>query len=163
MTLKQKLSIYAGIVVVLFGAYEGWAKYERDLGKAEIRNEQSEQRFDSLLVASKRLDKTLAAQKQTVTLHATKYKTLRDTLKLTDTVAVAATLAQADTTIKACVEFMNTCELVQSNLRGQVKEVTSQRDYFKKQIPGKASKLITAGKWLLVGFVAGNLVTNARR
>jgi hypothetical protein len=162
-TALRNVGTFALLCAFVWG---GWKLVERKIQHDErdrIANEQSEARFDSLLVASKRLDKIQSQAKQVVTVHATKYQTLRDTLRLTDTVAVKAGFAEADTTIKACFDFMNACELKQRNAEARVTEALKQRDYFKSKQPSFLDNAKKVALGVVIVYVAGNLVSQARR
>lgn len=159
----RNVGTFAALCAVLWCGVKLWELAIRHSERDRIAQEESIARFDSLLVASKRLDKAQAESKKTVIVHATKYQTLRDTLRLTDTVAVGTALAEADTTIKACFSFISACEAKQANLTAQVGEMQKQRDYYKAQIPGPWDKAKKVGTGIVIGVVVGNLLTNAAR
>jgi hypothetical protein len=85
----------------------------------------------------------------------TKYRTIRDTLVITDTVIVREFVRQADSTIKACLLTVQTCEQKDSAHSVIETGLRKQNDALKKLLPTKTERFITAAKWALVGALVG--------
>lgn len=83
------------------------------------------------------------------------YKTLHDTLRITDTTQVKVFVATADSTIHACLLTVQTCEQKDSAHKIIEAGLRRQNDALQKLVPGKIERFVTALKWVAVGGVIG--------
>lgn len=90
-----------------------------------------------------------------LTKEVTKWRVVRDSLVITDTVQVRVALDQADSTIKACFDVVHTCEQKDSAHKVIEAGLHRQNEALKSLVPGKTEKIITAAKWLAIGTVVG--------
>ena len=84
-----------------------------------------------------------------------KYRTIRDTLVITDTLVVRAALDQADSTINACLVTVLTCEAKDSAHKIIEAGLRKQNDALRHLVPGRTERFISALKWAAVGAVVG--------
>lgn len=90
-----------------------------------------------------------------LTKEVSKYRVLHDSLRITDTVEVKEFVKQADSTIKACLMTVQTCEQKDSAHKIIESGLRRQNDALKALVPSKTERFITATKWLAIGAVVG--------
>jgi hypothetical protein len=156
MTLKQ--TIIAAVVVVAGFTLIARIGERRGAAKSDLKQGQEQ---------TKTGEKELARQNviyKTDTIRLTrervKLRELRDTLRITDTVAVIRYIAQADSTIKACSLALITCEQKDSAHKVIEAGLRRQNEALKKLLPTRTEKVVTAAKWLLVGAAVGVVINH---
>lgn len=124
-------------------------------GKSEIaQGVQAEKQGVKTLV---RLDTVYKTDTVRLTREVTKYRAFRDTLKITDTVEVKEFVRQTDSTVRACLLTVQTCEQKDSAHKVIESGLRQQNEGLKKLVPSRTEKIVTAIKWAAVGFVVGTL------
>lgn len=91
----------------------------------------------------------------TVKVRVASYRTIRDTLRLTDTVMVKVALERADSTINACTELVTSCERLRVASDSAQHSLTVERDYWRKVFESEARKN-KLHQWLApIAFMGG--------
>lgn len=75
--------------------------------------------------------KALAAATIHVTRDVFKYREIRDTLRLTDTVAVRETLVRADSVVRSCIQLSESCDRFRVRAESSLATLTLDRDFWK--------------------------------
>lgn len=137
-------------VVQKIGERRGTAKSELKQGQEQTKAGEEELAKQNVIY---KLD-TIRLTRERV-----KYKTLRDTTRIADTVWVNAFIAQADTTIKACSLALITCEQKDSAHKVIESGLRRQNEALKKLLPTRTEKVINAAKWLAIGAGVGAVLS----
>ena len=152
--------LYGVLAVAVFGAYQGWAYHQREVGKRDLLIAQAEQenatlraREDSLAKAYRvdtlRLWRTVRAL-DTLTVSVDHWKT--DTLKVVEYVG------KADSTVKACTLALGTCEqrvaVAQKGWDNARREIATLKASFPSKLSpwrhGAIGAILGAGAVLLI-------------
>ena len=106
------MSRYSHLILAALALLALWAYgcENRQAGRLEAEKVALEHRNARLEDEAGRKDTVYVKDTIRLKIYTQSYKTLRDTLRITDTVQVRATLALADSTINACSVALQTCE-----------------------------------------------------
>jgi hypothetical protein len=137
--------ILGAVAIDQIGERRGAAK--SDLKKAQDATKQGEK----VLVV---LDTVFLRDTVKLTRELVKYRTMRDSVVITDTV-IRNVLIRADSTIKACTDALQTCGQKDSTHRVIEDGLRRQNDALKKLVPSKLERFTTAAKWTAIGAVIG--------
>lgn len=153
MKTEIKLAIAAILLIVsiIVGEHYYAEKHGGDSEKLKQAVEQTKLGEKTLA----RVDTVYKRDTIRLTREVTKYRSIRDTLKITDTVQVKEFVRQADSTIKACTEVVQTCEQKDSAHRIIEAGLRKQNDALKSLLPTKTERFFTAAKWTLIGAAVG--------
>lgn len=95
---------------------------------------------DSLALDSARV--ALRAASEHVTRDVVRYRAIRDTLRLTDTVAVRETLVRADSVVRSCTELVESCARLRVRADSSIADLTLDRDRWKR-----ATESLQPSRW----------------
>lgn len=98
---------------------------------------------------------TFRADTVQVTKTLRSYSTIRDTIHLTDTVAVKVAFERADTAIHACTMALSSCAKVARFQDSVIASKGDQIEQMRTLIPTKTSRVLTAAKWIAAGAALG--------
>lgn len=148
------MCIVVGVALVVgYGAVRSAA--DRDIGAARVERDVAQRDATRWADSAKRARVVFVRDTIRVIQTERVYRQLRDTLHLTDTVAVALALDAADTTIKACHLAITDCAARADGADSATAAVRRQLHFTEQLIPSRTSRLLTAGKWLLLGTAGG--------
>lgn len=91
----------------------------------------------------------------TVRVYATKYRTLRDSVVLTDTVTVERTLAAADTALVACDSLAESATAFRQTADSTLHVSRAATDWYKEEARYQARQAKT---WKIVSLVLGGVI-----
>lgn len=91
----------------------------------------------------------------TVRLYATKYRTLRDSVVLTDTVMVERTLAAADTALVACDSLAESASAFRQTADSTLHVSRAATDWYREEATHQARQAKT---WKIVAAVLGGVI-----
>lgn len=160
-----RLAIYGGIVVLLLGAIKAWEWKVRQDERVRIATEEASKREDFWRPVAISRKATLKEKVKIFHMQDTLLTVLRDTLiqNKTDTVLVGRFIEQSDSTVKACRSVILSCGqtvLAQDSLIASLEDVNRG---LRSSMPGRMSAAKKIALGIVIGFVAGNLATNARK
>jgi len=155
ISLKDKIIGAVIVIALVFGVAWGLNHFAQNRGAA---NEQLKQGQEQTKTGEKflaRVDTVYQTDTIRLTRSLQSYKTLHDTLRITDTTQVKVFVATADSTIHACLLTVQTCEQKDSAHKIIEAGLRRQNDALQKLVPGKIERFVTALKWIAVGGAVG--------
>lgn len=154
---RRESLMVAGAVVLALSVVWGVQHFGERQGEGKSEVKQGVEQEKAGVKALAHFDTVYKTDTVRLTREVTKYRAFRDTLKITDTVQVKEFVRQADSTIKACLMTVQTCEQKDSAHKVIEAGLRKQNDGLKKLVPSRTEKVVTAIKWTAIGFAIGTL------
>lgn len=79
------------------------------------------------------LETALDAKAETVRVAVTRFRTVRDSVRLTDTVWVKEFVRVSDSTVRACSDLLTSCESFRASSGSLVRSLEVERDFWKRR------------------------------
>ena len=102
----------------------------------------------------------MTSRSSAVTRRVTDYKTLRDTIRLTDTVAVVKLIHATDSLAASCSVFRSTCERALAADSAVITSLNLRLQLTERRVPSKLDRVAGAAKWLVVGAAVGAVLSH---
>lgn len=143
--------IIAVLVTIAAGSFTAGCQVERS--HWEAKQLAAEREIATLQLASAKVDTVFARDTLTLTQRVVQWRTLRDTLVLSDTVRVPGPVVReivrvADSTVSACTAVLHDCVAIRAQLTAQRDSVTA---LWRRSLKPKARFGCTAGITYTVG------------
>lgn len=133
-SLRQRLALYcglvfAGLVLAALVLRPAPASLDNPAYDALVRAHSRKLAAQAVALDSARV--ALTEQQTTVTRTVTKYRAIRDTLNIHDTVQVKVFVAQADSTVRACSALAESCDVFRVRAESSLAGLALDRDRWK--------------------------------
>ena len=138
--VKHFLALYLLPLVIAFGGvgfYIAVRQHDHDVAARAVLAQMvgaKDREIDRLKARNAIAETRVLHDSVVVTRAVTKYQTLRDTMRVSDTVWVRQFVAQADSTVHACTELLSSCAVFRVTADSTMKAQDAENEVLRKAV-----------------------------